>query len=221
MADLPEHVGDPEAGRGVRAFVLELRDVRDVSGFIDTATTYGWAPVVLALALHGTVRGVFEHLTDPFIIASGYWFPGWQFALLVNIVYGTAIVVFGWFLFFGLVASIGGYLSSVRHMDVGMFKIGAYLSLVFIPVFVIGSIISLTLTVPEALVVGTADETAHTYVRRTLQLQLVAFLRGLTWIVIGFVLLPIVADRYALDRKASVVAVLPPTMGAILATQLV
>lgn len=225
MRELPEELTGPKPpdgeGRGWRTLGPELRSIESIKDFVRTVTVYGWGPPLVALVIHGAVRGVFEHLTDPFIISAGYWFVGWQFALFVNFVYGTAIVVFSWFLYFGLVGSLAGYLSSERHMDVGIFKVGAYLSLLFVPVFLVGWIIALTLSVPEGVTVGTTQAAAQSYVRDTLQLRVVAFLKGLTWILIGLVLLPIVSDRYSLGRKGSVLAVLPPTMAAILATQLI
>lgn len=215
----------PEAGVG--ELLYRLRTAGSVGEVADTIDLHGWSVPLAVLGLVGFVRGVFEYLTDPFVIAEGYVFPGWPAAFVINVVYGVFVVAFAWFLFFGLIGSFAGYFSAVRAMDTAVLKVGAYLSALFVPVFVVGSALALTLSVPDAVTVLEDPDavgsitTGTGYVRGTAQMRAVAVLKGVAWIVAGFLSLPVVSYRYELDRGRSVASVLPVTLAAVVATQLV
>lgn len=216
---------DPQAG--IRELFSRLRGAEGVEEFADTIDAHGWSVPLALLALVGVVRGVFEYLTDPFVIAEGYVFPGWPLAFVINVVYGFFVVAFVWFLFFGLIGSFAGYFSEVKAMDTAVLKVGAYVSMLFVPIFLVGSLIALTISIPEGITVaddpGTVEAitTATTYLRETVQMRIVRVLRAMGWIVAGFLLLPVIAHRYDLDHKRSVASVLPVTLAAVIATQLV
>lgn len=215
----------PDAG--VRELFYRLLTAGSIEEFVDRLDVHGWGIPLALLGLAGFVRGVFEYLTDPFVVAEGYVFPGWGLALAINLVYGFFIVAFAWFMFFGLIGSFAGYFSESRDMDTAVLKLGTYVSVLFVPVFVVGSLIALTLSVPEGVaVVDDPDSvdavtTVTTYFRDTLQMRVVRALKAAGWILAGFLLLPVIAHRYEIDHKRSVASVLPVTLAAVIATQLV
>lgn len=214
----------------VAELVHRLRTAEDLETLTTAVADYGWSVPLALIAVLGVVSGVFEYLTNPYVVAEGYVFPGWIAPLFVNLVYGVALTGFAWFLFFGVIGSFAGYLSDVRKMDTAVFKIGSYFLLVLVPVLLVGWLLALTLTVPESATfptevtregVNPGDVTAYSVLHDTVQLHVVRVLRAAAWVVIGFLMLPVVEHRFELSRKESVLAVLPVTLVAVFATQLV
>ncbi|WP_254274587.1 hypothetical protein [Haloarcula marina] len=216
-------VGVPE--QSYRQLVRELANARSMQDLVGTMKRYGWLPPIVGLLLYGFTRGIFEHLTEPFAMSQGYIFTGWQLALGINLLFGVFIVGFTWFLYFGVAGSIAGFFSDKTNMDSTVFKAGGYLSVLFVPVLVISWFLALTIPAPEAVVAGvepTADviET-HRVVANSPQMRIVDLLLSATWIVVGFLLLPIISELYDINRKQSVISVLPVTLLAVIGTQLV
>jgi len=52
-------------------------------------------------------------------------------------------------------------------------------------------------------------------------MRIAGFLLAAGWVVVGFLLIPIVRELYDVDMKASVISVLPVTLIAVVATVLV
>lgn len=218
-------VGGDAEDRSWRRLGHELTHARDVSTLVDTVRTYGWVPPLLGLVVHGGARGVFEHAAEPYAMSQRYVFEGWQFALGINVVFGLALTAFSWFLFFGVAGSIAGYFSTTSKLDAAVFKTGGYLMVLFVPLLLVASAVAATIPPPEAVAAGTGtvSEVAatHQYVDGTVQMRIIEAGLAAGWIVAGFLLIPVVSELYDVDRKASVVAVLPVTLIAVVATHLV
>lgn len=237
--DAPDYGYDPEMDRdadphgpGVgaadqtyRQLARELTSARSVRELVGTIKRYGWAPPFLGLILYGFMRGVFEHLMEPFAMSQGYDFAGWQLALGINVLYGLFFAGFTWFLYFGVIGAIAGFFSEERDMDTTVFKVGGYLSVLFVPVLAVASLVVLTIPAPETAVSGATSTQAiaemHRAVANTLQMRIVGTLMAAVWIVIGFLMLPVIGELYDVDMKESVFSVLPVTLIAVVATQLV
>ncbi|AEH38394.1 hypothetical protein [Halopiger xanaduensis] len=200
----------------------KLVRANDIGEMIDVVGRYGWLPALVGLALHALARGAFEYLSEPYIVVEGYVFPGWPIALGVNLVFGAAVVAFSWFLYFGLVGAIAGYFSDKHDLAVETFKFGGYLSVLFAPVFLLGAAVIVTITVPEGATAAMGAQTgeeavefalsAHSFVYDMPQMHAVRVLKALTWIVTGFLLLPVVQQLYEIGEKQSVLSVLPVTL---------
>lgn len=216
-------VGEDAVRRDWGQLAAELTSAESVRDLVGTVERYGWAPPLAGLALHGVVRGGFEHLVDPYAMSQGYAFPGWELALAINVVYGFFLVAFAWFLYFGLVGALAGLVSEARSMDVAVFKVGGYLTVLFLPVFLVAIPIVLTIPAPETAADGGSVDrvrAATQAVYRTPQMQLVGVLKAVAWTVTGLVMLPVVGELYDVDQKGSVFAVLPVTLAAVVSTQL-
>lgn len=224
-ADAHDHaVGAEASEQSWRDLGYALTHAESVTDLIRTVEDYGWIPPFAVLALYGVLRGVFEYLVEPYGMAQGYTFPGWELALGINLVYGFFLVTFSWFMYFGVVGALAGFLSEVKAMDVTVFKLGAYLSGLFVPIFVVGTLTALTIPAPKTAVAGTdpVGQITESYrvVYDTPQMQLVRLLKAGGWLLVGFLSLPVVKELYELDEKGSLLAVLPVTVVAVVATQL-
>lgn len=220
-----EALGAGVAEQNYRQLARELTNARSMQDLVGAMKRYGWAPPLLGLLLHGLTKGVFEHLSEPFAMSKGYIFTGWQLAFGINMFYGLFFVAFTWFLYFGVIGSIAGYFSEKTKMDTTVFKAGGYLSVLFVPVVIVASLIVLTIPAPETVIAGVEPTTevieTHRAVANTSQMRIVDTLLSGMWIVIGFLLLPVVGELYEIDRKESVLTILPVTLIAVVATQLV
>ncbi|WP_245549655.1 hypothetical protein [Natronococcus occultus] len=204
----------------------ELLQANDVERMIGVVRQYGWLPALFGLALHSLSRGAFEYMSEPFIVTEGYIFSGWPAALIINVLFGTFVVLFSWFIYFGLIGVIAGYLSEDHVMESDVFKFGGYLTVVFVPVFVLGSVLISTVTVPDGASAeavaqnggGTVEfaMSAYSFVYETPQMHAVRAFKAAAWILVGFLMLPIVQRLYEIDQKRSVASVLPLTLGGVL-----
>ncbi|WP_121740870.1 hypothetical protein [Natronorubrum halophilum] len=204
----------------------KLLQSSDTDGMIRVVRRYGWLPALFGLALHSIARGAFEYLSEPFIIVEGYVFPGWPAALVVNVLFGSFVVIFSWFCYFGLIGVIAGFLSTEYDMVGDIFKFGGYLTVLFAPVFLVGSVLIATVTAPDGVSTevvaensdGTAEfaTTAYSFVYDTPQMHAIRILKAVAWVVTGFLLLPIVQHLYELDEKRSVMSVLPVTLVGVI-----
>lgn len=237
--DPPEYGYDPEMDRDAdphgpavgaadqtyRQLARELTSARSVRELVGTIRRYGWAAPLFGLCLYGLSRGVFEHLSEPFAMSMGYIFTGWELALAINLFYGFFFVGFTWFLYFGVIGAIAGFFSDVTTMDTAVFKAGGYLSVLFVPVLTVASLIVLTIPAPESVVAGAESTEAvaetHRAVAETFQMRVVDTLMAGAWIVVGFLMLPVIGELYDIDMRESVFSVLPVTLIAVVATQLV
>lgn len=216
-----------EQEAGFDELIGKLRDAESIEEYTAVIALHGWTVPLVLLGIIGIVRGIFEYFADPFVISEGYRFVGWPLALFANLVYGYFIVLFAWFMFFGVIGAFAGYLSDAREMDAAMFKVGSYLSTLFVPVFLLGALIILTVSVPEGVTAVDAHQDDPStalgaeYVHDTIQYHVISIFRAIAWAIIGFLMLPIVEQRYELNRRRSVLAVLPTTLAAIFATQLI
>lgn len=212
------------ADRSWRRLGHELTHARNIGDFVETVERYGWTPPLLGLLLLGVVRGVFEYLSEPFAMSKGYVFSGWQLALGINLLYGLFFVGFVCFLYFGVAGAIAGHLSDETEMERSMFKVGGYLMVLFVPVVAIAAALAVTIPAPETVVAG-AEPVAevvqsHSAVVNTTQMRAIGTMMAGVWILVGFLLLPVVSELYGIDKKASVLSVLPVTLVAVVATQL-
>ncbi|SDK55664.1 hypothetical protein [Natronorubrum texcoconense] len=204
----------------------KLVQSNDIDGMIRVVRRYGWLPALFGLALHSLARGAFEYLSEPFIIVEGYVFPGWPAALVVNVLFGSFVVIFSWFCYFGLVGVIAGFLSDEEDMVADMFKFGGYLTVLFAPVFLVGSVVIATISVPDGVSADAAAQngdgtvefatTAYSFVYDSTQMHAVRILKATAWVVTGFLLLPVVQHLYDIDEKRSVVSVLPVTLVGVI-----
>ncbi|MFC6906609.1 hypothetical protein [Halalkalicoccus tibetensis] len=203
----------------------ELGRSDDIEGMIGVVRRYGWLPALTGLALHALARGAFEYLSEPFVVAEGYLFPGWPAALLINFLFGAFVVAFSWFVYFGLIGVIAGYLSEDHVMELDTFKIGGYLTVLFVPVFVIGSVLISTVAVPDGAAAQAATQdgdaaefalSAYSFVYDTPQMHAVRALKAGAWVLTGFLMLPVVQRLYEIDEKRSVASVLPVTLAGVI-----
>lgn len=217
-------VGADAVERTWRQLGHELTHAESVRSLVGTVERYGWAPPLLGIALHGTVRGVFEHLVDPYAISHGYTFPLWELALSINVFRGLFLVAFSWFMYFGIVGSLAGLLSDEKAMDTAVFKVGGYFTVLFVPVFLLAIPVVLTIPAPETGGAGvdqlTRVRTSYQSIYNSPQMQVVGVLKAVAWTVTGFLMLPVVEELFDLTKKESVVAVLPVTVAAVVSTQL-
>lgn len=203
----------------------KLLQSNDLEGMIREIRRYGWLPALFGLVLHSLARGAFEYLSEPFIIVEGYVFPGWPAALVINVFFGSFVVLFSWFLYFGLVGVIAGFLSKEHDMVADVFKVGGYLTVLFVPVFLVGSVLIATVSAPAGVDAGAIVDngdgtvefatTAYSFVYDTPQMHAVRVLKATVWIITGFLLLPVVQQLYEIDEKRSVVSVLPVTLAGV------
>lgn len=217
-------LGTDVPDQSYRQLARELSSARSTQDLVGTMRRYGWVGPLTGLIFYGFTKGVFEHLTEPFAMSQGYIFTGWQIALVINVLFGLFTAGFTWFLYFGVIGALAGFFSEQVKMDPAMFKTGGYLSILFVPVVVVTWFIALTIPAPDAVVAGvepTADviET-HRAVANSPQIRLIETLLSATWIVVGFLLLPVVSELYEIDRKESVFAILPVTLIAVVGAQL-
>lgn len=212
------------------SFLAAVSNVKDMDDAVRIVQRYGYLPPAIAIGIHGLFRGVFEFVSDPYVMADGYVFSGWPVALGINLFYGVALVLFSWFLFFGLVGVVAGYLSDERIMSTELFLLGGYLLFPFVPVFAVGSILMLTVSAPDISVEAahsgteTLEETPveiYRHVYNSWQMGVVRAARAATWLLVGFLVLPGVQRCYGLSKKRTVAAVLPMTLIAMIGTALV
>lgn len=217
-------VGADAVERTWRQLAHELTHAESVRGLVGTVERYGWAPPLLGIALHGAVRGVFEHVVDPYAMAQGYTFPLWELALAINLFRGLFLVAFSWFMYFGVVGSLAGVLSDEKAMDTAVFKVGGYFTVVFVPVFLVAIPVVTTIPAPETGGASVDQLTRVTESYRAVynspQMQLVGVLKAVAWLLTGFLMLPVVEELFDVSKKESVGAVLPVTVAAVVSTQL-
>ncbi|TYT63355.1 hypothetical protein [Natrialba swarupiae] len=204
----------------------KLLGANDIDGVIAVVRRYGWFPALCGLAVHSLARGAFEYVSEPFVVAEGYVFPAWPAALVVNLLFGAFVVVFSWFLYFGLIGVVAGTLSDDHVMETDVFKIGGYLLTLFAPVFFLATILMATVGAPDGLhtegVSGNGAEaaefamTSYSFVYDTPQMHAVRTLKAIAWIVVGFLMLPVVGRLYEIDEKRSVLSVLPVTLAGVI-----
>lgn len=207
-----------------RALPRRFRSAETFGELVATVRAYGWLPPMGALAVCGVVAGLFQYVSGPYTIANGYFFRGWPAALLINVVFGLALAGFFWFLYFGVVGALAGFFTDDTAMETGVFQTGGYLLLVFVPPLLAGTL--LAATIPRSVATGTGGSPeAMIAVQRalaaTVQMQVTSVLLAAGWVVVGFLLIPLVAQFYGITRKRSVAAVLPVTVLAVVATVLV
>ncbi|MEF8852221.1 MAG: hypothetical protein V5A44_06790 [Haloarculaceae archaeon] len=200
-----------------------FREAETLSELVATIRAYGWPPVAVSLVVYGVSRGLFEYLSSPFSIANSYVFEAWPAALGINVLFGLFFAGFSWFLYFGVIGAFAGFFAEGTAIDTGVFKTGGYLLLVFVPLLAISGL--LAATIPAAVAAGGGGSPrAAIEVQRsldaTVQMRVAGFLLAAGWVVVGFLLIPFVAELYDVSRKASVVSVLPPTLLAVLGTVL-
>lgn len=217
-------LGDGAPTPRYRDLPAALTGAQTVSSLVDVIRLYGWVPPLLIAAVHGTVRGLFEHASEPFALSQGYVFEGWPAAFGINIVYGTFLTGFIWFLYFGVIGSFAGFFSDEAAIETDVFKVGGYLLAVFVPLLTVSSL--LAATIPSSVASVASDRPAavieaHRAIDATLQMRVASALLAFGWIVVGFLMLPIVSELYDVDTKASVISVLPVTLVAVVATVLV
>ncbi|MFB6140634.1 MAG: hypothetical protein ABEJ26_09400 [Halosimplex sp.] len=219
----------PDVGAGAteltyRRLPRAFRSAESFAELVATVRAYGWVPPVVALLAYGVVRGVFEFLSEPYAIANSYLFRAWPAAVLINLLYGIFLGGFSWFIYFGVIGAFAGFFADEKSIDTGIFKAGAYLMLVFVPLMAISAALALTIPDSVATVTGegpTAVADVHRALAATPQMRLAGILIAAGWVAVGFLLLPVVSELYDIDRKASVIAVLPVTLVAVVATVLV
>lgn len=209
-------------GRRVLRPWRNLLQANDTEEMIGVVRRYGWLPALVGFALHAIARGAFEYVSNPAVVIEGYVFAGWSIAVVVNAFFGAAVVGFSWFLYFGLVGTLAGFFSERHDLAVETFKFGGYVSVLFAPVFLIGTALMLTITVPDGAGADVAAENgeevvefalaAHSFVYDTPQMHAVRVLKAIAWIATGFVMLPIVQHLYDIGEKQSVLSVLPVTL---------
>lgn len=208
-----------------RRLGYELTHAQSIRDLCDTARRFGWVPPLLVLALHGVVRGWLAYLSEPYAMSQEYLFAGWWLALGINVVYGLFLVGFAWFMYFGVVGGIAGFFSEEAALDLTTFKVGSYLLVVFVPILFVAGLLALTISPPDAVVAGAAAPEAvaetHRAVSDSPQMRLVSVLKAAGWILVGFLVLPVVEELYDVDKRISVLAVLPVTLAAVVSTQLV
>lgn len=218
-------IGADATEQSYRLLLTELTSARTIRDLVGTMRRYGWIPPLVGLLCYGLVRGLFAYASEPFAMSEGYIFTGWPIALVINLVYGVFFAGFTWFLYFGVIGSLAGFFSETVKMETTMFKAGGYFSVFFVPVMLVASGLALTIPAPESVVAGAEPTTAvietHEAVAVTTQMQVADVLIAGTWIVVGFLMLPVVEELYEISRKASVLSVLPVTLVAVVATQLV
>ncbi|WP_129113902.1 hypothetical protein [Halegenticoccus tardaugens] len=216
--------GGEVSERSWRRLGHELTHAGSVRDCVGTVERYGWLPPLLGLLVHGLSRGIFEHLAEPFAMSQGYVFAGWPLALGINLFYGLFFVGFTWFLYFGVVGALAGYFSEKTTLDTTVFKIGGYLTLLFVPLVALAAALALTIPAPDPVIAGAAPATevaeTHRAVRDTIQMRIVDVTMAGGWILVGVLMLPVVSELYDVDKKASVLSVLPVTLVAVTATQL-
>ncbi len=214
---------DPTA-RTWRRLGHELTHAGSIDDLLDTVGKYGWAPPLLCLFVAGLSRGGFEFLTEPYAMSQRYAFAGWELALAINLLFGVFFLAFTWFLFFGVIGSLAGFLSKTTRMDATVFKVGGYFALVFVPVLVVGSALAVTVPAPEVAIatVDSPETLAGTYaaIADSAQMGVFSTLMAAAWVLAGFLMLPVVGSLYDLSAKRSVLAVLPVTLVAVTATLL-
>jgi len=214
---------DPTA-RTWRRLGHELTHAGSIEDVLKTVGTYGWAPAFCCLFVAGLSRGVFEFLTEPYAMSQRYAFAGWELAFAINLLFGIAFLAFTWFLFFGVIGSLAGFLSKTTRMDATVFKVGGYVALVFVPVLVVGSLLAVTVSPPEVAIatVDSPETLAETYavIADSAQMGLFSTLMAGAWVLAGFLMLPVVGELYDLSAQRSVLAVLPVTLVAVTATLL-
>jgi len=207
-----------------RRLPREFGAAESLAELVATIRGYGWLPPVVALVGYGLIRGLFEFLSEPYAIANGYFFQAWPAAVLINLFYGLFLGGFSWFLYFGVIGALAGFFAEDTSLDTGIFKAGAYLLLVFVPLLAISSVLAVTIPPSVATVAGEgapAVADVHRALAVTPQMRVAGFLLAAGWVVVGFLLLPVVSELYDVGRKASVVSVLPVTLVAMIATVLV
>lgn len=207
--------------RSWRRLGHELTSARSVSDLVDTIDRYGWVPPLFCLMACGLFQGAFEFLTEPFAMSQRYIFAGWELALGINIIYGLAFAAFSWFLYFGVIGSFAGFFSDTTQMETTVFKAGGYLLLILIPVLAIGAVLATTVPPPQTAI-ATVDSpetlaSTHAAVRNSTQMDIFGTLMAGAWVLIGFLLLPIISELYDISSKASVLSVLPVTLIAVTA----
>lgn len=192
----------------------------DIEEMIGVVRRYGWLPALFGFALHALARGVFEYVSDPDIIRVDYVFEGWPIAFGINLFFGASVVLFSWFLYFGLIGSIAGFFSDTIDMTTDVFKFGGYLTALFAPVFLVAVALMTTITVPEGTAAGieTTEAAAEFAMRAnsavydTPQMHVVRVLKAFVWILTGFLMLPVIQHLFDIDEKQSVLSVLPVTL---------
>lgn len=209
-----------------RAF-LGAEDFRETT---DVVEYYGWTAPAVGVFVHVLFRSVSTFLVEPGVLKGGAPFPSLVSAFVLNFVYTSFQTLLLVFFFFGTIGAIAGLVASNRSLDVTTFKFGGYLSVVFVPIFVVASILALTISgsdVGVAAISGTnVSQVApkvmdvRMNVRRTPQMQIVRLLRVSGWIICAFVLRPVVARLYGLGRIRSALALIPTTIAFVVFTLL-
>lgn len=216
-------IGEGVSQRSLRHLGYKLTHAEDVEDLVGTIQRYGWAVPIAALLFHSVFRGAFEFLTEPFAMSQRYVFSGWKLALVINFIYGLFLVGFAWFLYFGVIGSFAGFFSEKTKMETTVFKVGGYLMVLFVPVLVVSSILAVTIAPPDAAVAGVdpAFELAETHqqVSSTPQMRLINALFAAGWVVVGFLMIPVISQLYDVSTKVSVLTVLPVTLIAVVGTQ--
>jgi hypothetical protein len=217
-------VGSEGTELSYRALPKRFREAETIDELVATVRAYGWLPPFAAVALCGFAAGLFQFLTGPYSIANGYFFRGWPAAVLINVLFGFFLTGFFWFLYFGVIGAVTGFFAEDRAMDTGVFKLGGYLLLLFVPPLLVGGLLATTIPASVATPGGQGPEAAIAVQRAlsaTIQLQVAGALLAATWVAVGFLLIPLVAQLYGVSRKQSVVAVLPVTLLTVVTTVLV
>lgn len=205
-------------------------DAKDFGEAAESIEYYGWTAPAVGVFAHVLFRSVFTYLIEPGVIKGGEPFSSLLSAFVLNFVYTCFQTLLLLFFFFGTIGAIAGLIAPNRSLDVTTFKVGGYLSVVFIPIFVVASVLALTISGSDvgvaAISGGNVSQMApkimeiRMNVRSTPQMQIVRLLRISGWLLCALLLRPVLARRYGLGRIRSTLALLPTTVAFVLFTSM-
>ena len=191
------------------------------------AGRHGWGAPLIGVVVASLCRGSYNYLTDPTIVAQGHPL-GNVSVLAINVLYSLFFVLLSWVLYFGSVTALGGLLNQEIHFSLSAFKLGGYLSVAFVPIFLIGVVIAFTIPASVAAVEPSSAANATDAARRTISAQLairstpqasiVRILRTVGWLIVALFLVPAIAELYDIGRPRSFLAVVLPTIGIVTLT---
>ncbi|WP_231187910.1 hypothetical protein [Haladaptatus sp. DYF46] len=209
-----------------RAFL----DADDFGEAAESIEYYGWTAPAIGVFAHVLFRSGFTYLIEPGVMKGGEPFPSLLSAFVLNFVYTSFQTLLLLFFFFGTIGAIAGLIASNRSLDVTTFKVGGYLSVVFVPIFVVASVLALTISGSDvgiaAVSGGNVSQMApkimevRMNIRSTQQMQIVRLLRISGWLLCALLLRPVLARHYDLGRIRSTIALLPTTVAFVVFTSM-
>lgn len=203
---------------------LTASSVRASAHVVDTG---GWGAAFLGVVVAALFRGVFNYLTDPLIVARGRPL-GNVSVLALDVVFSFFFVLLTWVLFFGSVTALAGLVNRDIHFSLAAFRLGGYLSVVFVPIFLVGIALAVTIpvsavTTDPAMATNATMAARHTVqaqlaIRSTPQMSFVRALRVVGWLVVAAFLVPAVTELYDMGRVRTTLAVVVPTAFIVMLT---